>query len=72
MKLTAARVKTEARAGRYNDGRGLYLLVRSDGRKSWVLRYRLASSGALFAYAKGSVFPAAAISSMKLSCMKAL
>ena len=41
MKLTAARVKAEARAGRYNDGAGLYLLVRPDGRKGWVLRYRL-------------------------------
>lgn len=41
MKLTAARVKAEARTGRYNDGHGLYLLVRPDGRKSWVLRFRI-------------------------------
>jgi integrase len=42
MKLTAAKVKAESRPGRYNDGAGLYLLVRPDGRKGWVLRYRLA------------------------------
>lgn len=41
MKLTHARVKAESRPGRYNDGHGLYLLVRPDGRKSWVLRYRI-------------------------------
>jgi integrase len=41
MKLTATRVKAEARPGRYNDGSGLYLLVRPNGRKSWVFRYRL-------------------------------
>ncbi|WP_329660308.1 tyrosine-type recombinase/integrase [Geminicoccus sp.] len=37
------RAKTEARPGRYNDGAGLYLLVRPDGRKGWILRYRLGS-----------------------------
>src|SRR5918993_2320263 len=42
MKLTAAKVKAETRPGRHNDGAGLYLLVRPDGRKGWVLRYRLA------------------------------
>jgi len=26
--------------GRYNDSRGLYLLVKPDGRKSWVFRFR--------------------------------
>jgi integrase len=40
MKLTAAKVKVEAKPGRYNDGAGLYLLVRPDGRKSWLLRFR--------------------------------
>jgi integrase len=42
MKLTATKVKAETRPGRHNDGAGLYLLVRPDGRKGWVYRYRLA------------------------------
>src|SRR3954463_14441737 len=41
MKLTAAKVKTEAKPGRHNDGAGLYLLIRPDGRKGWLLRYRM-------------------------------
>src|SRR4051794_13903063 len=41
MKLTAAKVRTEAKPGRHNDGAGLYLLVRPDGRKGWLLRYRM-------------------------------
>src|SRR5215213_6345225 len=41
MKLTAAKVKSETKPGRYNDGAGLYLLIRPDGRKGWLLRYRM-------------------------------
>ncbi|WP_035484886.1 tyrosine-type recombinase/integrase [Geminicoccus roseus] len=41
MKLSAVRARSETKPGRYNDGNGLYLLVRPDGRKGWVLRYRL-------------------------------
>src|SRR3954471_21503939 len=41
MRLTAAKVKTEAKPGRHNDGAGLYLLIRPDGRKGWLLRYRM-------------------------------
>ncbi|WP_222185091.1 tyrosine-type recombinase/integrase [Geminicoccus harenae] len=41
MKLSAARAKNEARLGRHSDGAGLYLFVRSDGRKGWLMRYRL-------------------------------
>lgn len=41
VKLSAAKVKAETRPGRHGDGNGLYLYVRPDGRKSWVLRYRL-------------------------------
>src|SRR5690242_5616137 len=36
--LTAAKVKTAA-AGRFGDGGGLYLLVRSPDAKFWVFRY---------------------------------
>ena len=31
----------EAKPGRHNDGAGLYLLIRPDGRKGWMLRYRM-------------------------------
>ena len=40
-KLTARKVQT-ARPGKYGDGLGLWLRVRKDGTKSWVLRYMLA------------------------------
>lgn len=36
--LTAARVKSECRAGRHPDGDGLYLVVWPNGSKSWVSR----------------------------------
>ena len=47
MGLTAVFVKQVAKPGRYGDGKGggvpgLYLVVRRDGTKSWVLRYRFA------------------------------
>lgn len=35
--LTAIKVKT-AKPGRYSDGRGLYLLVKDSGTRSWILR----------------------------------
>ena len=35
--LTALRVKN-AKSGRHADGKGLYLLVKPSGSKSWVLR----------------------------------
>ena len=40
MPLTARRAET-APAGRHVDGRGLMLVVKSSGAKSWVLRYQL-------------------------------
>ncbi len=39
-KLTARRVATIKAPGKYGDGHGLWLRVRSDGRRWWVLRYR--------------------------------
>lgn len=39
--LSAAKVKA-AKPGRYGDGGGLFLLVREDGRRSWLFRYRVA------------------------------
>lgn len=38
MKLNAIKVAKEKQPGRYADGKGLYLLVRPTGAKSWVLR----------------------------------
>ncbi|WP_281650192.1 phage integrase central domain-containing protein [Novacetimonas hansenii] len=40
-KLTAIAVKSMTRPGRYADGNGLYLHVRSADRKNWVLRFML-------------------------------
>jgi integrase len=40
MPLTARKVETAA-PGRYVDGRGLMLVVKPSGAKSWVLRYQL-------------------------------
>lgn len=40
MPLTARKVET-APAGRYTDGRGLMLVVKPTGARSWVLRYQL-------------------------------
>ena len=39
-KLTARRLATIKAPGKYGDGHGLWLRVRSDGRRWWVLRYR--------------------------------
>ena len=40
MPLSVRKVET-ALAGRYTDGRGLMLLVKPSGARSWVLRYQL-------------------------------
>jgi len=40
MALSVRKVAT-ARAGRYTDGRGLMLVVKKSGARSWVLRYQL-------------------------------
>jgi integrase len=40
-KLTAKRVASETKAGRHNDGNGLYLWVKESGAKSWILRTRI-------------------------------
>lgn len=44
MKLTVPFVG-KAPAGRHGDGGGLYLLVKPDGRKTWVFRYRDRTTG---------------------------
>ncbi len=41
MALSARKVET-AKWGRYTDGRGLMLVVKPSGAKSWVLRYQIA------------------------------
>lgn len=46
MKLTAIAVK-KAAPGRHGDGNNLYLLVKEDGRKYWVFRYRDRLTGKL-------------------------
>ena len=40
MALSVRKVET-APAGRYTDGRGLMLVVKPSGARSWVLRYQL-------------------------------
>ena len=40
MALSVRKVET-ASAGRYTDGRGLMLVVKPSGARSWVLRYQL-------------------------------
>ena len=39
-KLTARRLATIKAPGKYGDGHGLWLVVRSNGRRGWVFRYR--------------------------------
>ena len=39
-KLTARRLATIKAPGKYGDGRGLWLIVRPNGRRGWVFRYR--------------------------------
>ena len=38
--LTARNVETAKKTGRYSDGNGLYLVVRSGGSRQWVFLYR--------------------------------
>lgn len=45
-RLTAIKVKN-AKPGRHADGLGLYLLVKPDGRKTWLFRYRDRITGKL-------------------------
>ena len=40
MPLSARRTET-AGPGRHGDGRGLYLLVKASGARSWLLRYQM-------------------------------
>lgn len=40
-KLSAARVRTETRPGRYSDGGGLYLQVKGPGQRSWLFRFMI-------------------------------
>ena len=40
-RLNRTLVKAINEPGRYNDGNGLYLIVKKSGRKSWLYRYRL-------------------------------
>jgi len=40
-KLNRTIVKGLNEPGRYNDGGGLYLMIRKTGRKSWVYRYQV-------------------------------
>jgi integrase len=44
-KLEAAFCAKITKAGRYSDGGNLYLLVKPDGRKTWVFRFRDKASG---------------------------
>lgn len=40
-KLTALKVESLSKTGRYSDGGGLYLNVSNEGTKSWLFRYQL-------------------------------
>ncbi len=44
-KLNRTIVKGLAEPGRYNDGGGLYLMIRKSGLKTWVFRYIAISTG---------------------------
>ena len=46
-KLTAIGVEKQTKPGRYGDGGNLYLLVKPDGRKTWVFRWRDRVTGKL-------------------------
>jgi integrase len=46
-KLTATGIAKQTKSGRYADGGGLYLLVKPDGRKTWVFRWRDRVTGKL-------------------------
>lgn len=38
--LTASKIAAAKKPGRYSDGNGLYLVVRSGGSKQWAFLYR--------------------------------
>src|SRR5262245_3996467 len=42
FKLSARKVETVQKVGRYGDGAGLYLEIRRPGSKVWVFRYMIA------------------------------
>ena len=46
-KLTATGIEKQTKPGRYGDGGNLYLLVKPDGRKTWVFRWRDRITGKL-------------------------
>ncbi len=56
--LTALRVKN-AKPGRYGDGNGLFLLVRPNGTKFWVFRYRLGGRLREMGLGSADLFPLA-------------
>ncbi len=56
--LTALRVKN-AKAGRYGDGNGLFLLVRPNGTRFWVFRYRIAGKLREMGLGSANLFPLA-------------
>jgi hypothetical protein len=59
--LTATKVRT-AKPGRYGDGGGLYLLVRSPKARFWVFRYTLAGTGRLRDMGLGAASGASSVS----------
>ena len=46
-RLTVVGIRAIKAAGRYSDGDGLYLLVKPDGRRTWLFRYRDRVTGKL-------------------------
>ena len=56
--LTALRVKN-AKAGRYGDGHGLFLLVRPNGTRFWIFRYRIAGRLREMGLGSADLFPLA-------------
>ncbi len=56
--LTALKVKN-AKAGRYGDGNGLFLLVRPNGTRFWVFRYRLGGRLREMGLGSADLFPLA-------------
>ena len=56
--LTALRVKN-AKAGRYGDGNGLFLLVRPNGTRFWIFRFRIAGRLREMGLGSAALFPLA-------------
>src|ERR1700693_1158343 len=56
--LTVVKVRT-ARPGRYGDGKGLYLLVRSPGARFWLFRYRRNGRMREMGLGRGAIVPLA-------------